>query len=92
MTCLSEGIILCSEDVATGRGWIKALKETIDLYVETRKTIRKDSSKRTPMRKKQVKKFEQLEAEIMSPNERKSVSSLNLPISFKYFDLFAALR
>lgn len=74
MTCLNEGMILCSEDVMTGRGWIKALKETIDLHVETRKTIRKDSSKRTPMRKKQVKKFEMLEAELMSPNEKRSVS------------------
>jgi hypothetical protein len=74
LTCLNEGIILCSEDVITGRGWIKTLKETIDMHIETRKTIRKDSSKRTPMRKKQVKKFEQLEAELLSPNEKKSVS------------------
>jgi hypothetical protein len=74
LTCLSEGIILCSEDVETGRSWIKAIKEAVDMHVETRKTIRKDSSKRQPMRKKEVKKFEQFEAELMSPNEKKNVS------------------
>ncbi|CAH1714748.1 unnamed protein product [Chironomus riparius] len=73
LTCLSEGIIMCSEDVITGRSWIKALKEAIDTHIETRKTIRKDSSKRTPMRKKKdMKRFEQMEMQLMSPNERKS--------------------
>lgn len=71
LTCLNEGIILCSEDVAGGKSWIKAIKEAIDLHVETRKTIRKDSSKRQPMRKKQVKNFE---AELMSPSDKKNVS------------------
>lgn len=74
LTCLTEGIILCSEDVKDGRGWIHAIKEAIDMHVETRKTIRKDSSKRQPMRKKEVKKFEKFEAELMSPNEKKNVS------------------
>lgn len=60
----------------TGRGWIHAIKEAIEMHIETRKTIRKDSSKRQPMRKKQVKKFEQFEAELMSPmsDKRTSVS------------------
>lgn len=71
---MSEGIILCSEDVETGRSWIKAIREAVDVHVETRKTIRKDSSKRRPMRKKEVKKFEKFEAELMSPTEKKNVS------------------
>jgi hypothetical protein len=75
LTCLSEGIILCSEDVDTGRQWIQVIKKTIDEHVETRKTIRKDSSKRKPMRKKDVKKFEKFEAELMSPTDKKNVSS-----------------
>jgi len=70
LTCLGDGIILCSEDVSTGRSWINAIKDAIDVHVETRKTIRKDSSKRLVMRKKAVKKFE---SELMSPNEKKSV-------------------
>lgn len=74
LTCLTEVIILCSEDVQTGRGWIGAIKEAIDMHIETRKTIRKDSSKRQPMRKKEVKKFEKFEAELMSPSEKKNVS------------------
>lgn len=76
LTCLTEGIILCSEDVQTGRNWIRAIKEAIDLHIETRKTIRKDSSKRVPMRKKQVKKFEKFEAELMSPTSKQNVSSI----------------
>lgn len=74
LTCLNESIILCSEDVQTGRSWISAIKEAIDMHIETRKTIRKDSSKRQPMRKKQVKKFEKFEEELMSPSEKKNVS------------------
>lgn len=74
LTCLGDGIILCSEDVQTGRNWIYAIKEAIDMHVETRKTIRKDSSKRQPMRKKEAKKFEQFERQLMSPNEKKGVS------------------
>lgn len=57
----------------TGRAWIKAIKEAVEMHVETRKTIRKDSSKRQPMRKKEVKKFEKFEAELMSPSEKKNV-------------------
>jgi hypothetical protein len=70
LSCLKEEIVLCSEDVYTGKGWIKAIKESTELHVETRKTIRKDSSKRVPMRKKQVKRFE---AELMSPTDKKQV-------------------
>lgn len=77
LTCLTESIILCSEDVGCGRGWIHAIKEAIDMHIETRKTIRKDSSKRQPMRKKQVKKFEKFEADLMSPNEKKNVSLIS---------------
>lgn len=44
------------------------------MHIETRKTIRKDSSKRVPMRKKQAKKFEKFEEELMSPSEKKNVS------------------
>lgn len=62
---------MCSEDVKTGRNWIQSLKETIDEHVEGRKTIRKDSSKRLPMRKKEAKKFESREA--LSPGDKKYV-------------------
>ena len=62
---------MCSEDVKTGRSWIQSLKETIDEHVEGRKTIRKDSSKRLPMRKKEAKKFESKEA--LSPGDKKYV-------------------
>lgn len=74
MTCIGEGIILCSEDVDTGRAWIRAIRKAVDEHVETRKTLRKDSSKRKPMRKREVKKFEKFEAELMSPTEKKNVS------------------
>lgn len=46
------------------------------MHIETRKTIRKDSSKRVPMRKKEVKKFEKFEAELMSPSSKQNVSEV----------------
>lgn len=78
LTCMGEGIIMCSEDVQTGRGWIKALQEAIDMHVEYRKTIKKESSRRKPMRKKEMKKFDRLEMELMSPNEKKSVGKMKI--------------
>lgn len=82
LTCIGEGIILCSEDVDTGRSWIRAIKKAVDDHIETRKTLRKDSSKRKPMRKREVKKFEKFEAELMSPSEKKNVSVIFLMLSF----------
>lgn len=71
ISCQGDGVILCSNDVFNGQSWVQALKGAIDLHIECRKTLRKESSKRKPIRsKKDVKHFE-LDA-ILSPNRRKT--------------------
>lgn len=72
LTCLGDGVIFSSEDVQNSRNWIDTIKDTIELHVECRKTIRKDSSKRKPIRKKNVKYFEN--DDILSPGEKKGVT------------------
>lgn len=75
VTCQGDGIILCADDVAVSKSWMIALKETIELHIQCRKTIRKGSSKRTPMRNKALKNFGA--DEVLSPTRKKYVSQLN---------------
>ncbi|XP_017091147.1 FYVE, RhoGEF and PH domain-containing protein 3 [Drosophila bipectinata] len=70
LTCQSDGIIFGSGDVQLSRTWVGFIRDAIDLHVQCRKTLRKDSSKRTPIRKKDMKKFGT--DYILSPNKRKS--------------------
>jgi RhoGEF domain len=58
ITCQGDGIILSSDDVAVAKGWVKILQESIDLHIDFRKTLRKESSKRKPTRKREVKHFD----------------------------------
>jgi hypothetical protein len=73
LTCLGDGIIFSSDEVQNSRNWIEDIKDTIELHVECRRTIRKDSSKRKPIRKKDVKNFEN---DVLSPGDKKGVSLL----------------
>ncbi|XP_037721937.1 guanine nucleotide exchange factor DBS [Drosophila subpulchrella] len=69
LTCQSDGIIFGSGDVQLSRTWVGFIRDAIDLHVQCRKTLRKDSSKRTPIRKKDMKKFGA--DYVLSPNKRK---------------------
>jgi len=73
LTCQSDGIIFGSDDLQLSRTWVGFIRDAIDLHVQCRKTLRKDSSKRTPIRKKDMKKFGA--DYVLSPNKRKCVSS-----------------
>lgn len=57
LTCQGDGIILSADTAVEGRSWLAAIKETIDVHVQCRRTIRKGSSKRAPIRRRDVKKF-----------------------------------
>lgn len=72
LTCQGDGIILCADDVALSKSWMAAIKETIELHIQCRKTIRKGSSKRTPMRNKDLKNFGI--DEVLSPSKKKYVN------------------
>ncbi|KAH8239475.1 hypothetical protein KR032_004671 [Drosophila birchii] len=69
LTCQSDGIIFGTGDVQLARTWVGFIRDAIDLHVQCRKTLRKDSSKRTPIRKKDMKKFGA--DYVLSPNKRK---------------------
>jgi hypothetical protein len=66
ITCQGDGIILCSDEVGISKNWVKVLKESIDLHIDYRKTLRKESSKRKPTRKREVKHFENDDTDLAS--------------------------
>lgn len=71
ITCQSDGIIFSSNDLQLSRIWVGFIRDAIDLHIQCRKTLRKESSKRTPLRKKDVKSFG--EDYMLSPKQKKSV-------------------
>jgi len=78
LTCQSDGIIFGTDDLQLSRTWVGFIRDAIDLHVQCRKTLRKDSSKRTPIRKKDMKKFGA--DYVLSPQKRKCVSKQRFKI------------
>ncbi|XP_034655759.1 uncharacterized protein LOC117893295 [Drosophila subobscura] len=69
LTCQNDGIIFGSGDLQLCRTWVGFIRDAIDMHVQCRKTLRKDSSKRTPIRKKDMKKFGA--DYVLSPNQKR---------------------
>lgn len=68
LSCQGEGIIFHAENDLQCREWVAQIKEVIDMLVESRKTLRKESSRKRPVKKNQLKYFE---AEyILSPPQK----------------------
>lgn len=76
ITCQSDGIIFSSADLQVCSAWVGFIRDAIDLHIQCRKTLRKESSKRTPLRKKDVKHFG--DDYMLSPKQKKSVSILEI--------------
>lgn len=72
ITCQGDGIIFSTSDMQVCRAWIGFIRDAIDLHIQCRKTLRKESSKRTPLRKKDVKHFG--EEYMLSPRGKRCVS------------------
>ncbi|XP_023295636.2 putative protein tag-52 isoform X1 [Lucilia cuprina] len=71
ITCQSDGIIFASQDLQVCRAWVGFIRDAIDLHIQCRKTLRKESSKRTPLRKKDsIKHFGS--DYMLSPKQKKS--------------------
>ncbi|TMW41574.1 hypothetical protein DOY81_013347, partial [Sarcophaga bullata] len=70
ITCQSDGIIFSSADLQVCSAWVGFIRDAIDLHIQCRKTLRKESSKRTPLRKKDVKHFG--DDYMLSPKQKKS--------------------
>ncbi|XP_014094430.3 rho guanine nucleotide exchange factor 39 [Bactrocera oleae] len=58
ITCQGDAIIFSSLDTQLVHSWINCIRDTIDSHIQCRKTLRKESSKRKPTRKKNIKHFE----------------------------------
>lgn len=71
VTCQGDGIILGTNDLQLQRTWVGFIRDAIDLHIQCRKTLRKESSKRTPIRKKDLKNFDN--DYVLSPNKKKGV-------------------
>ncbi|XP_011194761.2 myosin-M heavy chain [Zeugodacus cucurbitae] len=74
ITCQGDAIIFSSSDLQLVRSWINCIRGTINLHIQCRKTLRKESSKRKPTRKKNMKYFENdcQKRELPEHNKRKS--------------------
>lgn len=73
ITCQGDGIIFAERDLDECRNWIDQIRDTIALHIEHRQTLRKESSKRKPLRRKAVQLFSD-EALLCEKNDN-SVSS-----------------
>lgn len=62
VSCYGDGVIFSTDDINLQKSWVQALKETIERHIVCRKTLRKESSKRKPLRKQ--KDFENFESEV----------------------------
>lgn len=50
--CQDDEIILQTNDEALAKEWVNAIKQAIEMHIEYRRTLRKESSRRVPLRKK----------------------------------------
>uniref|UniRef100_A0A182YJF4 Uncharacterized protein n=1 Tax=Anopheles stephensi TaxID=30069 RepID=A0A182YJF4_ANOST len=73
LTCSGDGTIFCSDGEDESHAWYVAIREAIELHVQCRKTLRKLSSNRKPMRKKHLQRLEP-EDDIMWLLRRKTAS------------------
>uniref|UniRef100_A0A182QXL4 DH domain-containing protein n=1 Tax=Anopheles farauti TaxID=69004 RepID=A0A182QXL4_9DIPT len=74
LTCSGDGTIFSADgDEADSHGWYVAIREAIEMHVQCRKTLRKLSSNRKPMRKKHLQRLEP-EDDIMWLLRRKTTS------------------
>ncbi|GAB0093164.1 uncharacterized protein DMENIID0001_082360 [Sergentomyia squamirostris] len=69
ISCQGDGVIFRTVDILEGQSWVVALQEAVAMHIEFRKTLRKESSKRRPLRrKKDVMRFDA--DTIVSPKRR----------------------
>ncbi|XP_058064737.1 putative protein tag-52, partial [Anopheles bellator] len=58
LTCSGDGTIFSTDSEEESHGWYVAIRDAIELHVQCRKTLRKLSSNRKPMRKKHLQRLE----------------------------------
>ena len=73
--CQEDEIILQSSDEEYARAWVRTIKEAIEQHIQFRKTLRKESSRRMPLRKKKdLRNLNSMrDDQPLSPRSRSSV-------------------
>ncbi|XP_068243639.1 rho guanine nucleotide exchange factor 39-like [Palaemon carinicauda] len=57
LKCKSEDMLLFCSDHGNSTDWVRDIKEAVSVAIQRRKTLRKDSSARKPMRKTAIRKM-----------------------------------
>ncbi|XP_055536093.1 putative protein tag-52 [Wyeomyia smithii] len=58
ISCSGDGTIFTAENPNESHSWFQAIQDAVELHVQCRKTLRKLSSNRKPMRKKHIQRLE----------------------------------
>ncbi|XP_039433423.1 putative protein tag-52 [Culex pipiens pallens] len=58
ISCSGDGTIFSSDNPEESRSWYQTVRDAIELHVQCRKTLRKLSSNRKPMRKKHIQRLD----------------------------------
>lgn len=77
ISCHGDGIIFSTSEISSGKEWVRKLKETIDSHIECRKTLRKESSKRKPIRNKNDFNNFENETKKLNPYDYETVQRYN---------------
>lgn len=60
LICQDEELILYHDQFNETKNWIKAIKETIEDHLKDRKTLRKESSARRPVKRKDLHEYHEI--------------------------------
>lgn len=72
--CQDDEIILQTSDEALAKEWVTAIKQAIEMHIEYRRTLRKESSRRVPLRKKKdLRNMASQQLQPLSPRPTSSV-------------------
>lgn len=82
LKCQEDEVVLQSGDEQSTREWVRAIKEAIEQHIQYRRTLRKESSRRTPLRKK--KDLRNMAAMRGNEGERDPLSPKTRPSSSVY--------
>lgn len=97
IACSGDGTIFTADNPEDCRSWFQAIREAVELHVQCRKTLRKLSSNRKPMRKKHIQKLEP-EDDYLWLLRRKTASPIKSPKArsnlwpFRHMDCLKANR
>ncbi|XP_058465083.1 putative protein tag-52 isoform X2 [Malaya genurostris] len=98
ITCSGDGIIFTANTQEDSHSWFQAIRDAVELHVQCRKTLRKLSSNRKPMRKKHIQRLEPeddylwlLRRKTASPTSPVKTRRIGL-CSFRHLDCLKANR